>query len=500
MRRSLVTAGLVAAASFVPALTPTAEAQAPLSNFSVSRFTPAPGPNNYLGVDGATVLGELAGSAGLTLDFAYLPLQLYSATCTDPMAMTGCSIQPGTSPTPVVEYSFLTHLWGTIALFDRVQIGLVLPLGGLSGAPFNSGVRGSELPGNGGFSLGDPRLHVKVNLLGDHGDGFRLALVAFGTAPLSQAIGAVRYLGDQDPSFGGHLVAEYVTSGLHVAANVGGLWRDGDALYSTEAVGGMTYAAAVGYEVTPLVQLFGEVAGVTSFRPAVDENPLEARLGGLIRVDDFLVSVGAGAGLIAGAGTPVFRGLAGFAWAPTRFDEDRDGLDDSVDACPTDAEDVDDFDDADGCPDPDNDADGIPDFNDTCPGVAEDMDGVDDTDGCPDEDTDGDGIQDGYDSCVNEAEDMDGDRDDDGCPDLDRDRDNINDAQDACPEEPEDTDGYGDEDGCPETDFDSDNLADDSDACPDQAEDLDGFEDEDGCPEEGAPPPEPATPGRRRGR
>jgi outer membrane protein OmpA-like peptidoglycan-associated protein len=183
---------------------------------------------------------------------------------------------------------------------------------------------------------------------------------------------------------------------------------------------------------------------------------------------------------------PLFRVLAGFAWAPHRADEDGDGIDDTLDACPVEAEDVDGWHDEDGCPEPDNDDDGLADHDDTCPDEAEDRDGDNDTDGCPDLDSDGDGIHDGYDSCPQQAEDMDGDRDEDGCPDNDRDRDNIDDDHDQCADQPEDTDGYGDEDGCPETDFDNDGNPDDGDQCPDQAEDVDNFEDDDGCPEEGA--------------
>ena len=47
-------------------------------------------------------------------------------------------------------------------------------------------------------------------------------------------------------------------------------------------------------------------------------------------------------------------------------------------------EDVDGFEDEDGCPDPDNDRDGILDVNDACPMEPETFNGVNDHDGCPD--------------------------------------------------------------------------------------------------------------------
>jgi outer membrane protein OmpA-like peptidoglycan-associated protein len=45
---------------------------------------------------------------------------------------------------------------------------------------------------------------------------------------------------------------------------------------------------------------------------------------------------------------------------------------------------MDGFEDANGCPDPDNDGDGFPDQNDQCPNEAEVLNGFEDEDGCPD--------------------------------------------------------------------------------------------------------------------
>ncbi len=66
-------------------------------------------------------------------------------------------------------------------------------------------------------------------------------------------------------------------------------------------------------------------------------------------------------------------------------DEDGDGIIGADDLCPADAEDRDGFEDADGCPDPDNDQDRIADTADACPNDPETYNGYEDTDGCPDE-------------------------------------------------------------------------------------------------------------------
>ncbi|MFW5960779.1 MAG: OmpA family protein, partial [Chitinivibrionales bacterium] len=98
----------------------------------------------------------------------------------------------------------------------------------------------------------------------------------------------------------------------------------------------------------------------------------------------------------------------------------------------------------------DRDGDGIPDEVDQCPDVPEDVDGFEDDDGCPDFDNDGDGIYDVDDKCPDEPEDFDGFEDDDGCPDPDNDMDGIVDEEDACPNQPETVNGYKDNDGCPD--------------------------------------------------
>lgn len=167
-------------------------------------------------------------------------------------------------------------------------------------------------------------------------------------------------------------------------------------------------------------------------------------------------------------------------------DRDKDGIEDKVDKCPDQPEDVDGFEDSDGCPDLDNDKDGIPDTRDKCPDLAEDFDGFQDDDGCPDLDNDGDGIPDIRDKCPNEPEDFDGVQDDDGCPDIvqDSDNDRIPDDKDKCPLVAEDIDGFQDDDGCPDPDNDLDGIPDVTDKCPNEPETYNGYMDDDGCPDE----------------
>jgi len=66
----------------------------------------------------------------------------------------------------------------------------------------------------------------------------------------------------------------------------------------------------------------------------------------------------------------------------------------------------------------DPDGDGLSGDDDLCPVIAEDLDGFEDLDGCPDEDDDKDGISDEVDRCPLEAETFNFYNDTDGCADL----------------------------------------------------------------------------------
>jgi OOP family OmpA-OmpF porin len=159
-------------------------------------------------------------------------------------------------------------------------------------------------------------------------------------------------------------------------------------------------------------------------------------------------------------------------------DTDGDGVLDKDDPCQDQAEDKDNFEDQDGCPELDNDKDGVNDTADKCPLIA----GLTDNAGCPEEkpkDRDDDGIVDKQDKCPDQSEDHDSFKDDDGCPELDNDNDGIVDSADKCPNDVGPIQNLG----CPILDKDGDGLNDPQDKCPDEPEDKDNFKDDDGCPD-----------------
>ena len=98
-------------------------------------------------------------------------------------------------------------------------------------------------------------------------------------------------------------------------------------------------------------------------------------------------------------------------------DQDDDGISDDKDRCPTNAEDIDGFEDEDGCPELDNDTDGVPDLKDACPNTKGQAHPDYRRNGCPNPDRDGDSYLNEEDKCPDEAEVYNGIKDDDGCPD-----------------------------------------------------------------------------------
>ena len=259
------------------------------------------------------------------------------------------------------------------------------------------------------------------------------------------------------------------------------------------------YGAGVGFLIVDELLRFNvELDGVSIVGPQLANitkdfvsgrlhSNIEANGNFMVRTPSgFSLLVGGGTGLTPGVGTPAARAFLGLGYAPPLDnDRDKDGIRDRDDACPDDPEDVDAFQDEDGCPDPDNDADGVLDVDDACPDDPEDLDAFEDADGCPDPDNDRDRILDYADGCPDDPEDYDQFEDEDGCPEADNDGDGILDPDDLCPNQPEDFDGFYDDDGCPEIeeDQDADGIIDIEDPCPTEPEDFDNFEDEDGCPE-----------------
>ena len=454
----------------------------------VQQFAPATGGDtNYLATHGTRILPNLKPSVGLFLNYAKDPLILRRVSNGEQVELLANQLQ--------------LDLVAALGFGDTFEIGLAIPVT-LNQSAGDVGTTLTPRPLD-AFASGDLRLVPKLSLLGGE-KGFGLAVLM----PITLPTGSPENLqGNETITFEPRLAMQYIAdANLRIALNAGFLFRPQmQTLYNISVGNELTAGLATEYRFDP--KPFGEFAIIfdawarislesdTASRTiAAEERPIEAGLATRYwPVENHAVTLGVSRGLTKGYGSPDFRLIAGYTYTPIgNADPDRDGIYGAADNCPEVPEDLDRFNDTDGCPDPDNDGDGILDVDDACPLVREDFDGNQDIDGCPEEepvvavpDSDGDGLLDNVDECPTDPEDVDSHEDANGCPDPDNDKDGVCDpwvsergraealaaicvGVDACLNEPEDRDGFQDEDGCPDPDNDGDGLLDLDDDCPDQ--------------------------------
>lgn len=480
-----------------------------LKPFPTQLFEPAIGNDTIFAVEGPQVSGHLTFGVGLMMNYQHRPLVIYRQVASGSVS-SEIDLDKAQA-IAVVQDQMTANVTGFFSFhlgWLQAQVGLDLPINMLlkgtemtqGGSTVLQGGTDAEFSAPG---LGDLKLHLKVSLLRNLG-GFSLAFSPEVTFPTGNDEG---FGSDGGFSVRPRLVAGYRSGMFSMALNLGYLIRtETGSLFSAEMGNQLLYGLGAGLSVHPRVTLLAEVVGRAGLPSAsdcssdglnntricagtslsdTDAFPLELDLGLRVRVADGVdVFAGGGFGLIRAIGSPAARIFFGMRWAPDFKDTDEDGVYDYLDKCPTEGEDLDGYQDGDGCPEPDNDKDMIPDVRDRCPDKAEDRDGFQDEDGCPELDNDGDKIPDLKDSCPLKPETFNGHHDQDGCPDLpDHDNDGVSDEQDKCPKTPEDRDGFQDEDGCPDVDNDGDGVPDQFDDCPNRPEDQDNFKDDDGCPE-----------------
>ena len=481
----------------------------------VQLFDYAIGPKSFLTVTDGEVEYERQFSLDFLLTFFTNPFTVYnfddgSGTVED-------------TRTDVVENVLAGQLVGAYGLNDKMQLGVSLPIiFSIQGEGLNAPDAMGSSDGLQATGLGDLLVEFKMKLW--ENEMWRLAGTAGVTAPSSYGAGGNDFLGDDLPTgrLRGAVQWTAPNNKLTFGGNLGVILRKPRTIYATEVGQQLTFGAGAALRATDRLDVIAELFGRGDLQNFdLDTSPIEASGGLRLRTGKSIsVLVGGGAGITEGVGSPQMRVFAGVGYAPDFRDTDHDGIANQNDACPILAEDRDDFEDKDGCPDEDNDHDRRLDTEDKCPMKPEDIDGFNDDDGCPELDNDEDGIKDfddrcptdkedgkkpfdkdgcpadkrdtdddgkldNVDQCVEDPEDDDGFEDWDGCPDKDNDKDGILDADDKCKLCMEDKDGFEDQDGCPELDNDKDGVADASDKCPDKPETLNGVKDDDGCPDSG---------------
>jgi large repetitive protein len=400
-------------------------------NFPVERLHLALDRQGILDVESGGVMPHLQWEMGVWLGVADDPLNLYEG---DEENRVG----------RLVDVRVGGSLMASVGLFDRLQLGVELPLvmyQSNSGRGVDSTMPSSSLNDAG---LGDLRLLPKVQLLSKP---LHLSFLAALTFPTG---GSESYLGERTVTVAPQLAGSKQFGAVRASANLGMMFRGDTQLLNQEIDHELFLRLGGAYKFRFPLELGASLSISTALAaPFANFNQDALELLGQASYDfpgPLLGFVGTGFGLNEGFGIPDYRVFAGIRVQPqAKTDRDQDGIADADDKCPDEPEDKDLVEDSDGCPDLDKDV----------PVVAEPpVDG----------DADKDGIADSKDACKDEPEDADSFKDDDGCPEPDNDEDGIADVNDKCPLEK----GVAAAEGCPDPDRDGDTVVDRLDNCPDE--------------------------------
>jgi outer membrane protein OmpA-like peptidoglycan-associated protein len=476
----------------VLALAPTlAIGQVTPPNVNAEFLRPTPG-NNYLGVRNAQLLTNKLFRFEALLNFA-----------DDPAVVLEQQNDQTIKETKIVDSQSALDLLAAVGIKNYLEFGVAVPVALFQAGDVQQNVNVDAVQSG---KLGDIRLSAKARIIGDptKSDGFFLSFTPELTLPTGSG---QDFFGAESASGLLALTASGISGRFGISASAGPRFQKEIDIANLKLGNTIETQLAASLQISERIKLMAEGDGAISLAGetlSAGQLPIEARVGAHVKLaKGLLLPIGVGFGLADGLGSPDVRALLGIIYAPTKdqdLDPDKDGLLGDADTCPTDPEDIDKFEDQDGCPE-DNDKDGIADKVDECidtPGVAEfkgcpDSDGdkiadkddkcpsapgIKELQGCPENDRDKDGIADKNDACPDTA----GQEKFQGCPDSDND--GIADNKDKCPADPEDFDKFEDEDGCSDPDNDKDKVADKDDLCPTEQEDGKGKTPKDGCPDD----------------
>jgi outer membrane protein OmpA-like peptidoglycan-associated protein len=376
--------------------------------FAIEAFEPAPSlEGSLLNVYGARTLAPRAYTLSLLGSYGRKPLSIESR-------ITGSTVGE------LIGSIGTLNLMAAVGLSKYLDVGISLPIHRVSeGSDFGAFPPTSisrALMDSTEVALGDLRLVPRVRFLARERDrGVGLALLVQTFLPT----GKDAYYAGESFRIEPRVSLDWLSRrGALLAMNLGYLVRSKASVLGTpvndmlRAGVGVDIPIAVG--LSALAELDTQLATQAGeFGKA--QAPTEGFLALRFRRAGWLAQLGGGPGIVRGISAPRYRLFAALSFSHQHaLDPDGDGIVGKADHCPKEPEDRDGFQDADGCPDPDNDGDGVLDASDRCPNEPEDRDGFQDDDGCPDPDNDGDEIADADDRCPNEP----GVPEQGGCPAL----------------------------------------------------------------------------------
>ncbi len=400
---------------------------------NAQHFRPAAGPGGYvITVEGADTAQDLQPYGGLFMDYLSQPVVLHFED---------------NSAEPMVNHQFGAQVLVGMGMADRYQLELLVPVmfsseGAYQGMAFEGG------------SIGDVGLRAKATILSSQDEVAGLGAMLDLTAPTGDS-SLFRGAGTTTlrPSMIADTRLETGAGEVLAAANLGLRMQSSSQVHDAKLGSAMTYGAGAKMEVVPQLLRFGtEFYGEVGLRePSSQKNPLEFLTALEVEpLAGFAISMGGGAGVAGGVGSPRWRMFGGLSYTHLQSA--------AVEMEPTDAP-----------PAP------MPDFDEEaeleCPPAPEGFEGPFDDEGCPI-------TPETFAGCDDLDPDWEGAVDEWGCPLLDSDGDGFLVWDDACPFEPVMFIEGGMDDGCPVYDVDGDGIANVDDHCPLEP----GLGAYDGCP------------------
>ncbi len=220
--------------------------------------------------------------------------------------------------------------------------------------PLYLAVAGDVSPTTGG--LGDIALDVKGSILDREGADWPIGLAVLGRlkTPTTTVDAPV---GGDGVGWEVEAIVDHRSERTLVAANLGTRGNPKANVGSVEWNDQFYFRLGAALFVVEDAGISADLNGTLSYGMPLSEaagRPMEGLLGGFGRLsEDVVLRGGVGTGFNAGIGAPDVRVVAAIGYEPREVrDKDGDGLLDKVDGCPLQAEDVDGFQDDDGCPDP----------------------------------------------------------------------------------------------------------------------------------------------------
>jgi OOP family OmpA-OmpF porin len=427
----------------------TSNASAQDKGFTANRYEPAESGSDWFENDSLDMRGKLRPALGIVAEYAKDNVDLISRS-------DGSVLQR------LVADQIYVHLNASLVLWDRLRLGLSLPLALYQYGFAKEGV-GSPAPPD-AAAVGDLRVGADLRLYGEYGDPFSIAIggqVWLPTGPTDQ------YAGDGLVRGAPHILVAGDLLDFAYAARIGyeirGLKGTFEGVqFGNEVTGGL----AAGLRIVDKKLLIGPELSFSTLSTNAFKSlttPAEVLFGAHYKTGDFRISGGVGAALSEAFGSPAFRAILGLDWSPAIekpkavvADRDGDGVPDSEDACPDVPGIKTDDPKTNGCPmagpplPPDSDHDGVFDMDDACPDTPGIKTDDPKTNGCPG-DRDHDGIHDNVDACPDVPGVKTEDPKTNGCPpaDPDRDKDGILNDVDACPDEAGPPNADPKKNGCP---------------------------------------------------